>query len=217
MRPPLTLLCASGLAREVLAVTCAETPGRPVRLLDDDPATWGTTRFGVTVVGGLHLAGDEASGELLVCAGQGTARREIVHRLSGLGVGPERYTRLLHPRADIAPGCSVGRGSILLSQVVLTANVQLGDHVVAMPHATFTHDDVVEDFATVCAGVTLGGGVHVGAGAYLGMRSAVRERVTVGSDAVLGMGAVLLKDLPPGQSWAGVPATPMRHVKEKVS
>jgi sugar O-acyltransferase (sialic acid O-acetyltransferase NeuD family) len=207
---PLTLLCASGLAREVLAVVCLETPGRPVRLLDDDPSTWRSTVFGVPVEGSLDLAQETSGGELLICAGSATARRAIARRLSELGIGRERYGRIIHPLADVAPGCSVGRGSILLSQVVLTANVQIGDHVVVMPHVTLTHDDVVEDFATLCAGVTLGGGVHVESGAYLGMRSAVRERVAVGHDAVLGMGSVLLRDLPPRQTWAGVPARPLR-------
>jgi acetyltransferase-like isoleucine patch superfamily enzyme len=69
----------------------------------------------------------------------------------------------------------------------------------------------VEDFATLCAGVSLGGGVRVGAAAYLGMNAAVREGLTVGDGAVLGMGAALTRDLPPGQTWVGQPARPLRQ------
>jgi sugar O-acyltransferase (sialic acid O-acetyltransferase NeuD family) len=206
----LLLVAAGGLAREVLQVVRASGELRRIRVLDDDQARWGQDVDGEPIVGGLELATEYADHNVLVCAGQGSTRRTLVARLTALGVDPSRYVTAVHPRVRIPPGCRVGRGSILLEGVVMTADVQVGSHVVVMPHATLTHDDVLEDFATVCAGVTLGGGVTVGEAAYLGMSSAVRERLVVGRDSLLGMGAVLLEDLPPGERWAGVPARPLR-------
>ncbi len=90
----------------------------------------------------------------------------------------------------------------------MTATVTVGRHVVAMPQATMTHDNVIDDFATLCAGVSLGGFVHVGRSAYLGMNSCVRQNVTVGDGTTLGMGAVLLADLPWGRPGLGCPHGP---------
>lgn len=206
----LMLVGASGLARETLEVVRLLGAAEEVSVVDDDPATWGTDLAGAPVVGGLDLVPEYGDHELLVCVGRGPGRRAIVRRLTDLGVAPERYATLVHPAVDVPASCDVGRGTILLAGVVLTTAVRLGDHVVAMPHVTLTHDDVVDDYATLCAGVSLGGAVHVQEGAYLGMGATVREGSLVGVDTVLGMGAALVEDLPAGETWAGVPARPVR-------
>lgn len=205
------IVAAGGLAREALTVERLLGRFSRIRVVDDDPDRWGTSLDGEPVVGGLDLVREYDDHRLLVCAGRGSARRRIVERLTELGVTPDRYLTLVHPRVRVPHGCTVGAGSILLEGVVLTANVTIGDHVVAMPNVTLTHDDVVEDYATLCAGVSLGGAVRVCSGAYLGMNSSVREGVTVGADATLGMGAALVAALPPGATWAGVPARPLHQ------
>jgi sugar O-acyltransferase (sialic acid O-acetyltransferase NeuD family) len=207
MTSTLAVVAASGLAREALAVEGVLDPHDRVVVLDDDPARWGGEVRGHPVLdGGLERISELGRCRVLVCAGSGQARRSIVAGLLGLGVGPDRFVTVRHPSVDLPDGCSVGPGSILLANVTLTTDVRVGSHVVAMPAVTLTHDDVVHDFATVCGGVTLGGSVTVREAAYLGMNSSVREGCTVGRDAVLGMGAVLLEDLPDFQTWVGVPA-----------
>ena len=208
----LLLLAASGLAREVIAVERQGGHYDEIFLLDDDPALQGTAVDGVAVVGPIALAADGFDGDLLICAGSGQARRSIAHRLAAMGVGSRAFARVIHPSVEVPPGCTVGPGCIVLGSVVMTTAVHLHRHVVVMPNVTLTHDDVVSDYATLCAGVSLGGRVTVEEGAYLGMNASVRQDVTVGFDSVLGMGAVLLNDLPAGETWGGVPARSLaRH------
>jgi sugar O-acyltransferase (sialic acid O-acetyltransferase NeuD family) len=207
----LALVAASGLAREVLAVPGVVEAFDRVVVVDDDPRRWGDDLVGhVVVPGGLQRVTNLGECGVVVCAGAGRARRAIVARLAGLGIGADRYITVRHPSADVPPGCTVGHGSILLSHVALTCDVRVGSHVVAMPGVTLTHDDVVADFATLCAGVSLGGHVTVGEAAYLGMNASVREHTTVGRETTLGMGAALLTDLPDHETWVGVPARPVR-------
>jgi len=210
----LLLVAASGLAREALAVERVLGRSRYVRLVDDDPSLWGAAVDGAPVVGGLEEVKRYDESAIVVCAGHGAVRRRLVARLTELGVPADRYASVIHPDVGLPAGCAVGAGSVLLAGVVLTAHVTIGRHVVAMPHVTLTHDDLVEDYATLCAGVSLGGEVRVGSAAYVGMGASVRERVSIGAGATLGMGAALLRDIPAGQTWVGVPARPIEPHEE---
>lgn len=206
MTEGLLLLGASGLAREVLAAGIAGVTG----ILDDDPARHGGEIAGVTVLGGIDLAA-ERDEQLLVCVGPSAARRAVVARLAEAGVDDERYGIFAARSARIGSTSDVGLGSILLDSVVVTADARIGRHVVVMPNSTITHDDVLEDFSTLAAGVSLGGSVRVREAAYIGMNASVRQGLTVGADATVGMGAVVLSDVPDEQTWVGVPA---RQVEE---
>lgn len=209
----LLLVAASGLAREVLALVRSTGSHTVVGILDDDERLRQTRVEGIPVVGALSDARDHPDAQLLVCIGSGHGREDAVARLAERGITRERFAIVVDPSVRIGAGSSIGPGSILLAGVVLTCSVTIGRHVVAMPHVTLTHDDVVEDYATLAAGVCLGGDVRVGAAAYLGMSSSVRQHVRIGPGATLGMAAALLSDLPAGQTWVGVPARPLRTAR----
>jgi sugar O-acyltransferase (sialic acid O-acetyltransferase NeuD family) len=207
----LILIAASGLAREVLATVRDSGQFDVVGILDDDPGRAGTTMDGSHILGPVSDALNYPDAKVVVCVGAGGGRAGIVERLAGLGFPDRRYATVVDASVRLPEGCRIGHGNILLGHVTLTADVTIGNHVVVMPGVTLTHDDVVEDFATFAAGVSLGGGVRVGRAAYLGMNSCVRERTAVGAGATVGMGAVVLADVPAGETWVGVPARAVKR------
>jgi sugar O-acyltransferase (sialic acid O-acetyltransferase NeuD family) len=200
------LLAASGLAREALASLRRSGTHEVLGFLDDDPALAGTMLDGVPVLGRIEDAAAFPRDQFVACAGKGASRAHIVDRLRGLGIDGDRYASVVDGSVVVSPSCHVGNGTILLANVVLTAGVDLGAHVVAMPQVTFTHDTRAADFSTFTAGVSLGGGVQVGRFAYLGMNASVRERCTIGEGATVGMGSAVIADVPDGETWGGVPA-----------
>ncbi|MGZ7015327.1 MAG: acetyltransferase [Acidimicrobiales bacterium] len=205
----LALVGAGGLGRETAELVRSINADRPtwrlVGFYDDDPALQGTSIAGLPVLGPVA---DAASGEtaVAICTARpavGCSRARISVQL---GLRPERVPALVHPSAALAPSTVIGPGSIVLAGVVATADVTMGAHVVVMPQTVLTHDDQVDDFVTIASGVRLGGGVHVEREAYLGAGAMVREGLRIGVAALVGMGAVVLHDVPAGQTWVGTPA-----------
>ena len=205
----LVIVGAGGFARETAAAASA-AGWRVLGFVDDDPALPGTTRSGLPILGPVSAIGESA---VVVCVGNPrnyTVRQRIVERL---GLPADRYATVVHPAAVVGAGSVVGPGSVLLAGAVLTADLTVGSHVAVMPQVVLTHDDRVGDYATIAAGVRLGGGAVVEPAAYVGSGALVREGVTVGARSLVGMGSVVLRDVPPDEVWAGNPARFLRSTK----
>ncbi|MEN6439701.1 MAG: acyltransferase [Syntrophobacter sp.] len=52
---------------------------------------------------------------------------------------------------------------------------------------------------------------------FLGIGAIIMPGVSIGPDSVVSAGAVVLKDIPPGEVWGGVPARFIRTVEEYAS
>jgi sugar O-acyltransferase (sialic acid O-acetyltransferase NeuD family) len=212
----LLLVGAGGFGREtaemVRAINQRNEPWKLLGFLDDAPELQGGEVDGLPVLGPIDAVDRYPDAAVAVCAGHPGnyfSRRRIVRRL---GLDPARYATLVHPGAALARSTAVGPGSVVLAGVVTTAAVKLGTHVAVMPGSVLTHDDVVADYATLGAGVRLAGRVRVDEGAYIGSGALVREDRAIGAWSLVGMGSVVLADVPSAEVWAGVPARRLRAV-----
>nr|MBA2390784.1 acetyltransferase [Geodermatophilaceae bacterium] len=154
-----------GLTRETADLLAADPTTEFTGCVDDDPGTHGQVVAGHPVHGGLdrlaHLLGADPDLRVVLCVGSSrrpTSRLDVAARL---GLDPSRYAVLVHPAASVARATTIGPGSILLAEVVTTAEASIGAHCILMPGVILTHDDVLADGVTIAAGVRLAGGVHV--------------------------------------------------------
>ena len=116
------------------------------------------------------------------------------------------FISVIHRTASLGPNVSVGAGSFIAHNVVLTADVKVGRHACVFHGSVIGHDATLDDYSHVYSLVSIGGGVHIGEGALVFPGAKVVPRVDVGAGSTVGIGSAVIKDVAPGITVFGVPA-----------
>lgn len=113
---------------------------------------------------------------------------------------------IVHPGAMISPHADVDSGTVIFANAVVNACAYVGSGVIVNTGAVVEHDCDVGDFSHISPNAVLAGGVRVRRLSWVGACASVKQLLEVGEGAVIGMGAVVTKDVPPGVTVVGNPA-----------
>jgi sugar O-acyltransferase (sialic acid O-acetyltransferase NeuD family) len=130
--------------------------------------------------------------------------------IGSFGLPPERWQTLIHPTTYVSRRAKVGRGVLIYQHCTVNNGAVIGDHVVVLPHSVVSHDCILDDYAVVTANVTVASEAKLGRNCYLGTGCLMLPGVTIGEGSLVGLGAVVLRDVAPYQVVVGNPARVLR-------
>jgi sugar O-acyltransferase (sialic acid O-acetyltransferase NeuD family) len=122
------------------------------------------------------------------------------------------WATLIHPNVIITDKSSVkiGVGTIICANSILTTNITIGAHVHLNLASTVGHDTFIGNYVTTAPAVNISGNNIIEYGVYFGTNSCTREKLFIASNSVIGMGAVVVKDILESGVYVGNPARKMK-------
>ena len=138
-----------------------------------------------------------------VAMGNLALRRKNVELLAAKG---GRFLTLVHRTASLGQNVTVGEGSYIAHNAVLTADVSVGRNACVFHGSVIGHDCRLGDFSHVSSLVFFGGGVQLGAGATVHPGARVAPFRSIGAGATVGIGSVVLTNVRAGATVFGTPA-----------
>jgi len=153
----------------------------------------------VTLERGVRVGRNSAIGShtCVGSAGFGFEREAdgTAYRLAHLG------SVVIGDDVEIGAHVTISRGTI--EDTVIGNGAKIDNHVF------IAHNARIDDDVFLIAGALICGSAHIQARSWVAPGAVVKNKVTVGADATVGLGAVVVRDVPDGVTVAGVPAKPL--------
>lgn len=210
---------ASGFGREVLPVArhqlqLSETQPWELVFVDDHPSSEQINGHAVMTYEAWLLL-PAVSRHICLAIANSAVREKLISRCKNDGV--EAF-EVKAANVVVMDDVRIGAGAILSPFVTLTSNIKIGRQFHANIYSYVAHDCVIGDFVTLAPNVHCNGNVTVEDHAYIGTGAILRQGqpgnpLIIGRGAVVGMGAVVTKNVAPGTTVVGNPARVMEKTR----
>lgn len=202
--------------RVVHAINDREPTFELVGFLDNDPAKHGRDFLGYPVLGGSETIAEPGYRDCVVVNAitrDTRTRCETTEQLLRHGA---RLVNLVHPSVDTRH-VTMGVGNVIHEGAVIQPGVTIGDNCAFNCNTIVSHECEIEDHVFMAPGSVLAGLVRVRRGGMIGVHATVLPRLEIGEWSLVGGGAVVCRDVPPGVTVAGNPARVLPAVAVKSS
>jgi len=185
-----------------------------VGFLDNDKSKWGKEIFTYPIFGGMSKVNELVNEGCLFCnlvTHDGITRYETTLELIKKGA---KLANFIHPSVDLEL-VNMGIGNYIQENVVLQANVSIGDNSSIHIGTLIGHETNIGNSVFIAHGCNISGSVKIEDGVFVGTGVTVTPRVKIGKWSIVGAGSVIRKDVPPYSIVVGNPQKIIKTLEKK--
>lgn len=147
-----------------------------------------------------------------VAIGDSKIREKITENCIKNGVIPQTLRSV---NTTIYDNNEIGEGAIICAYSTITSDAKIGKFFHSNIYSYVAHDCVIGDYVTFAPNVHCNGNIHIHNHAYIGTGAIIKQGwpakpLIIGEGAIVGMGAVVTKDVEPYTTVVGNPAKPFQ-------
>ena len=212
----IVIIGAGGVGREVSLIIQQINELEPtwnlLGFIDDNTDNWGKVINGYSVIGGIDSLEFLSNDTYIVIAiANYEVKKNIVNKINN----KFKFATIVHPKVWIHDYMTVGQGTIIYEGAILTANIEIGNHVIISPKCGVGHDSIIKDYVSLLWNVNVSGNDLIEEGVMMGSGSTVIQGKKIGKGSIIGAGAVVVNDIESFSTAVGVPAKVIKSDKSK--
>lgn len=207
------IIGAGGVGREVSLIiekiNKLKATWNLIGFIDDNINSWNKIINEYQIIGGMDLLETLPLDTYVVIAiANYNLKKKIVNKINN----KFKFATIIDPKVYIHDYMTIGEGTIIYEGAIITANIQVGNHVIISPKCGIGHDSIIKDYVSLLWNVNISGNDVIEEGVMMGSGSTIIQGKKIGKGSIIGAGAVVIDDIDSFTTAVGVPA---KVVKER--